>query len=91
MKNKALVNGVKKLEKLSMIAFEAREAMSNEFEFCSEFISARKHEEKSQLSFEKFAKKLAQDFAKAGENANDYALVFETIDAREFQEEVECY
>lgn len=90
MKIQSLVNGVKKLEKLSVIAFEAREAMNNEFEFCSEEIAARKHEEKSQANFEKFANKLANDFRTAGANANDYAEAFETISPKEFQEEVEC-
>lgn len=89
MKNQSLVKGVQKLEKLSVAAFEAREALNNEFEFCSEEIAAKKLEEKSQVAFEKFAKKLAQDFAKSGENANDYAEAFETISAREFQEEVD--
>lgn len=91
MKNKSLVKGIQKLEKLSVDAFEARESLNNEFEFCSEEIAAKKLEEKTQITFEKFAKKLAQDFAKAGENANDYAEAFDTISAREFQEEVECY
>lgn len=85
MKNKSLVKGVQKLEKLSVIAFEARKSIEeNEYTSWTE-----KQVEKVQNQFEVAYHKLAEKFKHLNENANDYAEAFETISAREFQEEVD--